>query len=350
MAGGFFGVMPRLGAGAPPIAPGGLPALVASEDRALWSAALRPALEHGVLAWADPAGVAFHGELYNLPEIARELSLAAGAGADTVLRAGWQRWSTDLLDRLDGVFAIAVRDGSDLVLYRDPSGMRSLYAQIGDDGRLAFATDVQTLLNLPGTRRRLSRRSLHEYLRFLDIAAPHSIYDGVVAPEAGQAYRWSGGALRVVPLPARATGAQHAPATFEKAVEELDACLHRSVERRLAGAARPAAFLSGGVDSALVCAEAARCRDDMFAVTVGFEGAAYDESAMAERVASHLRMRHDILRFDRREYIAAFERLCREMSQPMADPATMARCWHSTSAVTGSIRFWMPRVPTRLPA
>jgi asparagine synthase (glutamine-hydrolysing) len=62
----------------------------------------------------------------------------------------------------------------------------------------------------------------------------------------------------------------------------------------------------------------------MFAVTVGFEGAAYDESAMAERVASHLRMRHDILRFDRREYIAAFERLCREMSQPMADPATMA--------------------------
>jgi len=86
----------------------------------------------------------------------------------------------------------------------------------------------------------------------------------------------------------------------------------------------PAAFLSGGIDSALVCAIAAQQVPQITAFTVGFDGAGFDESPVAARMADHLRIRHHVLRFSRKDYLGAFDRLALGMDQPMADPATMA--------------------------
>jgi asparagine synthase (glutamine-hydrolysing) len=188
---------------------------------------------------------------------------------------------------------------------------------------VACATDLGSLLGLPGVPRRLARRSLHEYLRFLDIAAPNTWFEDVRALEAGLAAHWpaDGGDAHAWPAP---DGAATAPASFDEAVERLDTLLQRSVRTRLADAARPAAFLSGGVDSALLCALAARQRGDTTAVTVGFEGAAYDEAPVARRIARHLGLAHEVLRFGRADYLAALERYSLGAEQPMADPAVLA--------------------------
>ncbi len=115
-----------------------------------------------------------------------------------------------------------------------------------------------------------------------------------------------------------------AVADFRQAVDTLDAHLRQSVELRLAGASRPAAFLSGGVDSSLLCAIAARQRADTTAITVGFDTAPYDEAPVAQRVASHLGLAHQVWRFSRPQYVSAFERLSQHAEQPAADPATPA--------------------------
>jgi asparagine synthase (glutamine-hydrolysing) len=104
----------------------------------------------------------------------------------------------------------------------------------------------------------------------------------------------------------------------------LDGLLHRAVQTSLEGRSSPAVFLSGGIDSGLLAALGSRIRPDIVAVTVGFGDQGYDEAPLAARIASHLGIRHEVLKFSHGEYLSAFERLSRTLEQPMADPATPA--------------------------
>lgn len=286
---------------------------------ATWGASCSDAAWHH----AGHLSVACHGEIYNAHCLCSQLGLAADTPLPQVLLAAWQRWSIGFLPRLDGVFALALRDGGELLLYRDPSGLRNLYCYTGRIGQIAFATHLDTLLRLPGTERRLARRSLHEYLRFLDIAAPNTLFEDVRAVVAGQLVRWSASGVETHAWPESDANVT-SPARFSDAVQMLDAHLKSSVQTRLADSSRPAAFLSGGIDSSLLCAMAARQRSDTTAITVGFDAAAYDEAPVAQRIASHLGMTHKVLRFSREQYLSAFESLSGLSEQPMADPATPA--------------------------
>ena len=271
----------------------------------------------------DVVLVAFHGEILNRLALCQQLGLMRETPLQDVLCAGWHRWSIGLMHRLDGVFSLALRDGEELLLYRDPSGLRNLYWQQAADGTILFATHLHGRPTPTAAPQRVARQSLHEYLRFLEVAPPHTLLKGVSAVEAGQALRWKGRSqVAVEPLPP--VPCLDAPVSFSAAVDELDARLQRSVQDRLTGAARPAAFLSGGIDSALLCALASRQRSDLTAVTVGFDGARYDEAPVAQRIANHLGVAHEVLRFNRAQFLAAFDRLSRETEEPMADPAAMA--------------------------
>jgi asparagine synthase (glutamine-hydrolysing) len=267
--------------------------------------------------------VAWHGEIYNSNELRRQLELSADAPLSQVLLAAWRRWSLDFLARLDGVFVMALYCEDGLILYRDPSALLDLYYGSGPNGQVGFASHLATLLRLPCVEYKLARRSLHEYLRFGDVAAPNTVFAGVHAVEAGQLLHWTAAGLEASPGPGTERRTE-SPASFNAAVDALDVHLQRSVQARLADARRPAAFLSGGIDSALICALASRQRPDTTAVTVGFEGVAHDEAPVAAHIAAHLGLRHEVLRFSHAQYLAAFERLARHIEQPIADPAAMA--------------------------
>jgi len=279
--------------------------------------------QSGQPSGADDTGVACFGEFHNAPDLCRELDLAADTPLPRLLRAGWQRWSVNLLPRLDGVFALALQNADELLLYRDPSGLRNLYFHTGRRGHISFATHLGRLMSLPGVERRLARRSLHEYLRFGDIAAPNTLFEDVAAVEAGQLVRCTARGIETRTVSMPDTG-DAPPSSFSEAVEMLDAHLQRSVLTRIADAERPAAFLSGGVDSALLCAMASRHRRDLTAITVGFDAAPYDEAPVAQRIASHLGLAHQVLRFDRQQVLSGFERLYQGAEQPIADPAAAA--------------------------
>jgi len=238
--------------------------------------------------------------------------------------AAYRRWPTRYAGYINGVFALAVHSDNELLLYRDASGLQNLYwCRIGTDS-LAFATDLNALLALREVPHRLARRSLHEYLRFLDIAAPHTWFDDIHALQAGHELRWSPRGLEIAHAAAADRSGTHAVANFEEAVSALDALLQHSVGACMEKVQRPAAFLSGGIDSSLIGAIAGRKRLDLTAITVGFDDAILDEAPLALRIAQHLGLRHEVLRFSHQEYVGAFERLARQLEQPMADPATPA--------------------------
>lgn len=294
--------------------------LQSTPDGVMWCGAWRHPRAMGVTAAARAGVAAFHGEIFNRLELAHDLGLDDHAAVLDLLEIGFQRWALGLFERAEGVYALAVRDRDDLILFRDRSAMSSLYVQRGAGGQLAFATHLDTLLRLPGTRRALSRRSLHEFLRFLDIAAPHTIYADVVAVEPGQVLRWTRD--RLVGEPLASIAGEDAIGDLQTAVDRLETALDGAVRRHLQGARRPAAFLSGGIDSSLICASGATACPDLTAVTVGFEQPDLDEATVAVRIARHLGIRHEVMQFGQAECVAGFERLTRHMDQPMADPAT----------------------------
>lgn len=253
-------------------------------------------------------------------------ALADARDDQTLARAGLQQSDGSAPGTSSGVCAFARREADAVVLGRDPSGLCDLYWHRSKDGQLSYANSLDALLSQPGVPQRLSRRSLHEYLRFGDLAAPNTLFEDIHAVEPGQRLRVDAAGVEVLswPQPAESAASAAGATDLDDAINTLDGLLQRSVGAALNAALRPAAFLSGGIDSSLICAIAARVRPDITAITVGFDGAAHDESALAQRVAAHLGLQHQVLRFSHDELVAAFERLVQHMDQPTADPATPA--------------------------
>lgn len=222
----------------------------------------------------------------------------------------------------DGHYALAAIDGlrRTLVLARDAAGAVSLFHHRDASGCIHFATRLDALLTRLRTAPTFSQRGLDEYLRFLDIAAPNTIYEGVFALEAGQTLEFTASGQRELNA---ALPEVTPPATYDAACDEIERRLQAAIDRRLAGSVAPAAFLSGGIDSALLCALASKAGHRVAAFTVGFDTPSLDESATAAAIAGHLGLEHHVLRPDGDALEAVFERAHAQAEQPYCDPAGM---------------------------
>ncbi|MCG6942258.1 MAG: asparagine synthase [Thiohalocapsa sp.] len=222
-----------------------------------------------------------------------------------------------------GQFALVLWDDArrELALYRDDSSAQTLYYHRLPSGALLFSDRLDLLVNCPLVPRRLSTHGLHEYLRFLDVSSPNTIYDGVHGTEPGVLCLHGRHGLHQLQPPAAGAGPiQDTPPTLDEAAATLDAHLAAAVAVRTRDTDALVAFLSGGVDSAYLCALAADLGKPLTAVTVGFDDAAADESHVAAGVANALGVPHHVLRFSPAQYRRAFETLA-AAEYPFADPA-----------------------------
>lgn len=264
----------------------------------------------------------FEGELVGLEPPQAWLDADSSAEAAELLFAAISKEGPAGLAEVDGVFAFARSRPPNAYLYRDSSGLRALYWGRTSDGVPVYSTTPLDVAVSKHSAPRLSRDALHEYLRLLDVAAPRTVFHDVHGVEPGALLTISVGCA-----PRSEVVAPHSPreppSTFGAAVDALAELLGHSVAVRLAGENRAATFLSGGVDSTLICALAARQGGRLTALTVGFEGEPSDEAPAAARMAAYLGLRHEVLRFDRQALLHALDCLARGMDQPMADPATL---------------------------
>jgi len=268
-------------------------------------------LGHTRLSIIDPAGghqplrgrspetfVVCNGEIYNYRELKRELEARGHAfrtGSDTEVAAhAYDAWGLDFLERLDGMFALALWDGARrrLVLARDGMGEKPLY-HASFDGLLLFASELRSLLAHPAVPRRLDRVSLTQYLALEYVPAPRSLVEGVGKLEPGHALVLENGSARVhefwrVPV---APEAGRATPSYADAVAETRRLLDEAVRSRLVSDVPLGVFLSGGIDSSTVAALAAR-HGATETFSIGFDEPSFDESRWARLVADHAGTRH----------------------------------------------------------
>ena len=245
--------------------------------------------------------IIFNGEIYNHPELRRELEQGYAFKTDhsdteTIL-AAYLRWGDDAWMRLEGMFAVAIWDKLEkrLVLARDPIGIKPLFVT-EQKGGLAFASEINALRALPDHRFELDDDGVDDFFCFGHTLPPRTIFSGVQPVEPGH----------VLHLGAR--GSAQAQRFWRPRidvrtdlsegdwVEETRSRLLESVGKHMLSDVPVGAFLSGGVDSSAVAAAMARTSPGSFkAFTVGFPGSSRDETAAAARIAAHVGAEHIVL-------------------------------------------------------
>ncbi len=230
----------------------------------------------------------------------------------------FQRHSESAFDLLDGSFSIAIWDSNNQSIYlsRDDGGTKLLYYQKVGNG-LIFSNDISEVIKASGTKT-ISKKALTEYLRFLDISPPYTIYKDVyfLEPEVVVSMNSSGLETREKKPPSLSDSTH-----YNGNVASFEDLFFNSIEKRLGLGRNTGVFLSGGIDSSLVCAVAAQLNKNIKAVTVGFDDPRFDESRIAKNIANHLKISHDVFFFSLEQDYRAFFDFTSTIASPFADPA-----------------------------
>ena len=270
--------------------------------------------------------VVCNGEIYNYRQLAKELRakghhLRTASDIEVAAHA-YDEWGLDFLDKLDGMFALALWDGAarKLILARDRMGEKPLYYTRAGDLFL-FASELTSLLQHPDVDAGLDYEAVSEYLALEYVAAPRTILRNTRKLEPGCALVLENGELRHIrywSIDARTK----LKIDYRDAVGMLQERLDAAVSSRLVSDVPLGIFLSGGVDSSTVAAIAAQ-HGALDTFSIGFTEKSFDESSHARKVAQHIGSRHHERIFTGEEMPAMVPKLAQMLDEPLGDASIL---------------------------
>ena len=279
---------------------------------------------------ADVSGrfwITYNGEIYNYKELKGELEAHGHrfrTASDTeVILESYRAWGLDCLSHLNGMFAFGLYDSTTrrLFLARDRAGEKPLFYWY-EPGRLVFASELKALMANPEFPRDLDLQALDYYLAYGYVPGEMCMLRGVRKLAQGRAmtYELDTDVRRAwrywqLPEPPRTTGAS--PDDLSR---ELEGLLADSVRRQLVADVPVGVLLSGGIDSSLVTAIAARVSSaPVRTFTVCFPGhKTHDEGPHARMVAEHFGTQHTEVAAEPAT-VEVLPTLARQYDEPIAD-------------------------------
>jgi asparagine synthase (glutamine-hydrolysing) len=272
--------------------------------------------------------VTFNGEIYNHLLLRQQLQPAGGwrgsCDTETLIEA-YRHWGEDCLARLQGMFAFVIWDRIQQRLFaaRDRLGVKPFYYR-WSGGRFHFASRPGALLELTkGETQALDPDALRAYFDLGYIPAPLSLYSGsrklnpghfLVVDARGMREQCYWDFRSIAPDAALAVRSE------EDLADELQALLVSAVRDRLLSDVPLGAFLSGGVDSAMVVAAmklAGVAAPKTF--TIAFDEEDFDEGPAAERIARHLGVEHIQEKLSVHQLLDLLPLYVEEYDEPFAD-------------------------------
>lgn len=271
--------------------------------------------------------VVFNGEIYNWRELRLELEaqgVSFNSQSDTeVILHSYRVWGREFLSKLRGMFAIAIWDGelNRLFLARDRAGEKPLFYMETSAG-LVFASTTEALKPVQN-QRDIDPIAIACHLSHSFIPASHAIWDMLkVLPPAHILVIEPGKA----PELERYWDFPHIGPTkrsFPECERAVEATLEDSVIRCLDADVPVGVFLSGGVDSSLVAALAARQSPGIQAFSLGFAEATHSELPYARQVAKHLGLEHYTVKITVDDVIESLPHLVKQYGQPFGDSSAV---------------------------
>ena len=242
--------------------------------------------------------VVFNGEIYNYRDLRRRLEgtghrFRTTSDTETIVHL-YEDEGPELLAHLNGMFALALWDANrqQLLLARDRLGQKPLVYRL-EEGRLLFASELKSLLEVSDVPRQLDPQALDAYLTYQYVPHPQTIFQGIAKLPPGHYGVYREGRLEVRPywqpdfnveedLPAQAYA------------EQLRELMTSAVELRLQSEVPLGAFLSGGVDSTITVGLMRKLSGGpVRTFSIGFPVKEYDETRYARIVAEHCGTDHE---------------------------------------------------------
>ena len=274
--------------------------------------------------------ITFNGEIYNYRELKKELEDLGESfrtQSDTeVLLASYRRWGTSCLDRLNGMFAFGLFDPrtQTVFLARDRAGEKPLFYRVSGKS-LFFASELKALFGDPAAPRQLDPEGLSFFLAYGYVPGERCLVSGYHKLPQGHALTFdlASSGVRVWSywnLPEHRASSKPA----DELEHDLETLLQDSVRLRLIADVPVGILLSGGVDSSLVTAMAARVSSGpVHTFTVSFPGqAAFDEAPHARLVAEHFGTVHAELVAEPAT-LDLLPRLARQYDEPIGDASML---------------------------
>ena len=269
--------------------------------------------------------ISFNGEIYNYAELTADL---AGRGhrfrthcdTETLVHA-YEEYGLGFVERLNGMFALAIHDQRRrrVVLARDHFGIKPLFYSVTKEG-LFFASEIKAVLAGSGEAAAPREESLAEYMIFRYTAGSRTFFSGVEKLPPAHIAVWDGRALstrRYWSLP----DPQEPRVDDAEVIVRLDELLGKSVQSQLMSEVPLGSFCSGGVDSGLVTAYAARHKGvGTKTFSVGFEDSAFDETALARNTATRYGTDHHVIVARPSDVGAVLPLLLRYQDEPLSHP------------------------------
>ena len=279
------------------------------------------------------ATIAYNGELYNFRELRPKLeargSIFRGNSDTEVLLQQYLVHGADMLNELNGIFALAIWDQREgrLLLARDGLGVKPLYYAQTSHGFI-FASELKALLQSPHVSRDLDPTAVYDHLCYLWCPNPATVLKSVRKLEPGHALTVRDGRIdkhwSFYDLPYD-TGIEEQ--RDEEAIRGIEEGLAQAVRRQMVSDVPVGAFLSGGIDSSLIVANARQHspqRLQCFTISRGTETAggvgAPDDFPYAQRVARHLDVDLHVVQANDKMF-HHIEHMLYHLDEPQADPA-----------------------------
>jgi asparagine synthase (glutamine-hydrolysing) len=281
---------------------------IGNEDRSIW--------------------VAFNGELFEYPELRREL-LAGGHTLAT--RCDTEAWVHLYEDHGEGMFAKARgqfavslwdRRNRTLILGRDRVGICPLF-YTERDGWLLWGSEVKALLASGLVPASPDPRGMDHLFTFFCAGTSRTFFDGVKSLPPGHYLKVRDGRIELKQywdLDFPDAGAERRAADATPLADELESLLRQAVERRLRGDVPVVSYISGGLDSTLVLGLSSRQRGHAVpSFTIGLDKAGPDERTHATEAAAVLGSALTTVTMNRADIAAAYPELIRAAEVPVMD-------------------------------
>ena len=209
--------------------------------------------------------IVYNGELYNTPELRRELEALGhsfmGHSDTEVLLHGYAQWGEEVLPKLNGIYAFAVWEhgARRLFLARDRIGVKPLFYSLHRGG-LLFASEMKTILKYPGFRASIDVTGASELLLLGPGRSPGcGVFRDIFELEPGCCALYAEEKLRTRRY-WKLTDGPHRE-SFEETAEHVRYLVEDAIRRQMVSDVPIGCFLSGGLDSSLICAVAAKTMD-----------------------------------------------------------------------------------------
>lgn len=278
--------------------------------------------------------IIYNGEIYNFQEIGAQLKsrnvndpVQFRTSSDTeVILESFARDGVDFVHQLNGMFAFAIYDRktTELYLFRDRLGIKPLF-YYWDGKNFAFASELKALASLSVIKKEIKRETIRDFLNLGFIPAPSTIYKNIYKVESGSWLKILDTELQTHKYWSISNKlTNNVIYDKDQAIVKLSDLIISSVQYQLKSDVPFGVFLSGGIDSSLVTAQAVTLSSvKVKTFSIGFEENSHNESEYAKAVANYLGTEHYEFIVSHNDAINLIEKSMDIYDEPFADSSSI---------------------------